>query len=218
MWALQSARLDGAVVVDLPGRADGPPATDLDALADACARVVARVEGPRVLVGHSLGGAVSLEVARRHPDLVAGVIAIASAARLPVPDDAMSRAQTAFSAEKNRLIAGCFVDRTCPMAHEAAAALDACGPETLSADYAACRTVELRGRMGGLRIPVLVIVGSDDPFTPPWIAEELCRELPMGQMVVIPGAAHMPMAEFGRTVNHLIAAYLARLAITLQEA
>ena len=37
-------------------------------------------------------------------------------------------------------------------------------------------------------------------------------------MVVIPGARHMPMAEFDMTVTQLIAAYLARLELTLDDA
>jgi pimeloyl-ACP methyl ester carboxylesterase len=218
VWELQSARLAGAMALDLPGHPDGEAATDLDALAEACAAAIAVVDPPRVLVGHSLGGAIALEVARRDPGLVAGVVVVAGAARLPVPDVAVARAREDFAAERERLLAGSFADPAAPMARVARAALDSCGPETLAADYAACRTVQLRGRLGGIRVPVLVVVGSDDPFTPPWIAEELARELPMSRMVVIPGARHMPMAEFDMTVTQLIAAYLARLELTLQDA
>ena len=49
------------------------------------------------------------------------------------------------------------------------------------------------------------------------MSEELARELPLSQMVVIPGARHMPMAEFDGTVTTLVAAYLARLELTLDE-
>jgi pimeloyl-ACP methyl ester carboxylesterase len=66
-----------------------------------------------------------------------------------------------------------------------------------------------------VRAPVLLIAGSDDPFTPPWMSEELARELPLSAMVVVPGARHMPMAEFDMTVTQLIAAHLARLELTL---
>ena len=218
VWALQTARLPGAFVIDLPGRPDGEPATDLATLADACAAAIASVDPPRVIVGHSLGGAVALEVARREPDLVDGLVIVSSAACLGIPDATVARARDDFAAERERLVAGSFADPDTPMARHARAALDACGPLTLAADYAACRSVDLCGRLGALRVPVLLIVGADDPFTPPRFSEELARELPMSQMVVIPGARHMPMAEFDDTVNQLIAAYLARLELTLQDA
>jgi len=217
VWALQLARLEGAVALDLPGRPEGDPATDVGEIAKACAAAVAAIDGPRVLVGHSLGGAVALEIALRNPDLVDGLVLVASAARLPVPDATVARARDDFASERERLVAGSFADPSADMAAQARAALEACGPRTLAADYAACRTVELRGRLGGVRVPALVIVGSDDPFTPPWMSEELARELPMSRMALIAGARHMPMAEFDVTVAGLIAAYLARLELTARE-
>lgn len=218
VWALQSARLTGSVALDLPGHPRGEPATDLAALGAAVAGAVERVAGPRVLVGHSLGGAAALEVARSWPDLVDGLVIVASGARLAVPDSAIARVRDDFAAERERLVAGLVVDPAGPVAGAARAALDACGPGTLAADYAACRTVDLRGRLGGVRVPALVIAGADDPFTPPWLSEELARELPSARMVVIPGVRHLPMADAGMTVAQLVAAYLARLELTLMDA
>ncbi len=218
VWAAQSAVLAGAVAVDLPGHPDGTPLTRLDELGRTVARALATIPAPRALVGHSLGAAVALEIARTHPELVDGVVVVAGAARLGVPDATVERARDDFAAERERLVAGSFADPTAPMADVARAAIDSGGPATLLADYAACRSVDLRGGLAGVRVPVLVVVGSDDPFTPVHHAEALARELPMVRMVVIPGARHMPMAEFDVTVNHLIAAYLARLELTLAGA
>lgn len=218
IWAAQSAVLAGAVGIDLPGHPDGEPLTDLAALADRVARALAGVAGPRALVGHSLGAAVALAVARDHPGLADGLVVFASAARLPVPDAVIHRARHDFAAEADRLMAGFFADPSTTIAPIARAALEAGGPEALLADYAACRSVDLRGTLGTVRVPVLVVAGGDDPFTPVHHCEDLARELPMSRMVVIPGARHMPMAEFDVTANHLIAGYLARLELTLDDA
>ena len=134
-----------------------------------------------------------------------------------MPDATVARVPGDFPAERERLIAGFFADPTTPMARRARQALDAGGARTLVADYEACRSVALHGRLDAVGVPVLLVVGDDDPFTPLRMTEELARELPLSQMVVIPGARHMPMAEFDGTVTTLVAAYLARLELTLQE-
>ncbi|TMC74000.1 MAG: alpha/beta fold hydrolase [Chloroflexi bacterium] len=69
-------------VVDLPGFALPPALIAADAtvgkLADYVARVVTSLGIPRALVlGHSLGGGVAMNLALSHPDLVSGLVLIA---------------------------------------------------------------------------------------------------------------------------------------------
>ena len=218
VWEPVGARLAGSVALDLPGHPDGEPLRDVGAIGLAMAAALDQVPAPRVLVGHSLGGAAALEVARTRPELVDGLVVVASGARLPVPDHAMARVREDFGAERDRLLAGFAADPGGAGARAAREAIDACGPDVLLADYEACRTVELRGRLGGVRVPVLVVAGGDDPLTPPWLSEELARELPHAHMVVIPGARHLPMADVPATLSGLVAAYLARLELTLLDA
>ena len=215
VWETLGARLAGSVALELPGHPDGEALRDIGDIGRAMAEALDHVPPPRVLVGHSLGGAAALEVARTRPELVDGLVVVSSGARLPVPEHAMARIREDFGAERDRLLAGFATDPDGAGARAARDAIDACGPGVLEADYAACRTVDLRGRLGGVRVPVLVVAGGDDPLTPPWLSEELARELPQAHMVVIPGARHMPMADAPATLAGLVAAYLARLELTL---
>lgn len=84
--ALLGRRGRRAVAFDLPGfgTADGlgPDAIlpQLDAFAAACAGYVSGPAGPPVIaVGNSLGGCVSLRLAERHPERLAGVVAVSPA-------------------------------------------------------------------------------------------------------------------------------------------
>jgi pimeloyl-ACP methyl ester carboxylesterase len=212
VWTHQSECFAGGAFVDLPGHPRGVAVPDAAELAGALAGALDQAERPGVLVGHSLGGALALQVARMRPDLVEGVVAISSGARLPVPEWVMESLLGDFDAECRRLLEGFFTapERDGPSRAAVADALAECGPATLEADYRACRSVDLRGELDELRVPVLVIVGSDDPLTPPWLSEELARELPMAEMVVIDGVRHMAMVEAPATVNLLIGAFLAR--------
>ena len=218
MWEPLGTRLAGAVALELPGHPDGEALRDIGDLGRAMAAALAQVLPPRVLVGHSLGGAAALEVARTRPELVDGLVIVASGARLPVPDHAMARLREDFGAERERLLAGFVAVPAGSAARAAREAIDACGPAVLEADYEACRTVDLRGRLGDVRVPVLVVAGGDDPLTPPWLSEELARELSQAHMVVIPGARHLPMADVPATLSGLVAAWMARLELTLLDA
>jgi pimeloyl-ACP methyl ester carboxylesterase len=217
VWEPVAARLAGSIALELPGHPDGEPLRDITGIGRAMAAALERVDPPRALVGHSLGGAAALEVARTRPELVEGLVVVASGARLPVPEHAMARARDDFAGERDRLLAGFAGDPAAAGVRAARDAIDACGPDVLLADYAACRSVDLRGRLGGVRVPALVVAGGDDPLTPPWMSEELARELPQAHMVVIPGARHLPMADAPATLAGLVAAYLARLELTLMD-
>jgi pimeloyl-ACP methyl ester carboxylesterase len=171
-----------------------------------------------VVIGHSLGGAVALELARRHPELVDGLVLLATGARLPVPDRVMAGLRADFAAECERVVAASFVGGPSRAAERLREAMHAAGPATLEADYRACAAFDARGALGDVRAPALVIAAGEDRLTPPWLSEELARELPLAQMALVPGAGHAVMAEGAGAVNLLIAAYLARLELTLDDA
>jgi pimeloyl-ACP methyl ester carboxylesterase len=86
MLAQLARRGHRAVAVDLPGfgTADrlthDPILPQLDAFAAAAARYAAgRPRQPVIAIGNSLGGCVSLRLAERHPEWLAGVVGIAPA-------------------------------------------------------------------------------------------------------------------------------------------
>ncbi|TDP93884.1 alpha/beta fold hydrolase [Labedaea rhizosphaerae] len=94
-WTDLAALLSGhanGVAVDLPGTGESEPLPGyrftLDEFADTVARALrATGEGPVHLFGNSLGGAVSMVLAARHPDLVRTLTLISPAVpdRRPLP-------------------------------------------------------------------------------------------------------------------------------------
>jgi 3-oxoadipate enol-lactonase len=65
------------------------------------------------------------------------------------------------------------------------------------------------GMLATVAVPTLVVVGSDDEFTPVADAEYMHDRIPGSTLTVIDGAAHMPNlerpAEFGKAVAGLLA-------------
>jgi pimeloyl-ACP methyl ester carboxylesterase len=77
-WTLVAPRLlplGHVLVPDLPGHGGSSalpaPAETLDPFADRAAELL---DGPALLVGHSLGGVVALRLAQRHPQLARGIV------------------------------------------------------------------------------------------------------------------------------------------------
>ncbi|MGB0614078.1 MAG: alpha/beta fold hydrolase, partial [Miltoncostaeaceae bacterium] len=181
------------------------------AMADWVIAEMEGVPGPLVMVGHSLGGAVALRVALARPDLAAGLVLVSTGARLPVPDDAIERIDLDFEAECARMVEQSWLHHEPDLIRRGTNSVIAMGPESLRADYVSAREHDLRGRLGDLGAPALVVSGEEDPLVPTWLSEELADELPDSSLAVIAGTAHVPQLERPDTIDLLIAAFLARL-------
>lgn len=203
VWADQERRFEGAVALSRPGRREGSPLRGVAAGAEWLLREIADVPGPLVLVGHGLGAALCLEAALRAPDAVEGLVVLSAGARLPVPDgpEALAGLLHADADDEQR-------GRT-------ERAVAAAGAEVMAADLEAAAGVDLTGRLDEVRAPVLVLGGDRDELIPVALVEQLAEGLPQVLMAVLPGAGHLLQVERPGTVNLLIAAYLARLELSL---
>lgn len=201
----------------LPGHPDGSPLRGTRVMADWIISEIEDVDEPMVLVGHSLGGAVALEIALSHPDLVSGLVLASTGARLPVPDDAIARIDEDFGAECARMVEQSWLHHEPELIRRGTNSVISMGPEALMNDYLSARDHDVRGRLGSLDIPALVLSGESDRLVPPWLSEELADELPLASLVVIAECAHVPQLERADAVDLLIAAFLARLELSLPE-
>jgi 3-oxoadipate enol-lactonase len=55
--------------------------------------------------------------------------------------------------------------------------------------------INLTARLKEIPCPILVIVGADDPGTPPAMAKEIHENAPGSKLVVLPQAAHLANLE-----------------------
>ncbi len=82
------------------------------------------------------------------------------------------------------------------------------------AGYAGCchalPKINLTARLKDISCPILVIVGADDPGTPPAMAREIHENAPGSKLVVLPQAAHLANLEqpegFTRALREFLAA------------
>jgi pimeloyl-ACP methyl ester carboxylesterase len=213
-WREQEPRFEGCVVLALPGHPAGTAYQSVAAHAEWTAQAIAELPGRNVLVGHSMGGALALQMAVDHPELVSGVIIIASGPQLFVPDVALELARSDFAAECERVLRKGWWNPDDETIAEEAALIAEVGPDTLVADYTACRGFDITDRLGEVRVPTLVIAGERDGLTPPSLAERLVQGLRQAILVVVPETGHWVMKEHAAAVDLLIAGFLARLELT----
>ena len=178
----------------------------LDVL-DACGVATAHVGGV------SIGGMIAQAIAARAPARLASLILCDTALAIPPPEMWHTRAAT-VRAQGIAAIADATLARWASPAYLASPAgrglramLLRTSPYGYAAAAEALATADLSRTSAELRVPALVIVGEHDPSTPVAAAEAL-RDVVRGQLVVVPGALHLPQLERPDAVTAAIRSFL----------
>ena len=86
-------------------------------------------------------------------------------------------------------------------------------PEAFGRQARASRSHDLRGKLGGIGVPVHVIVAEHDLMVPPWKQTELAAQLPEGTRVtIIERGAHALNVERFEEFNAAVLDGIAALA------
>ena len=195
------------LAVELPGfgtSAENTRTASFDELAGTIAAVVAAagIEGAYTLVGTSFGGAAALHVALRDATPIAALVLIGPAAfhppgwSLPEPDELVralfkypERAQLPpppppeVTEKQLRLVLRLIgtIDETA-----------------------------LRARLTALRVPTLVLFGTEDGVIPPELGDVYRELIPNCSLVYVDDAAHEVAVDRPETVGALIADFARR--------
>ncbi|MGW1375319.1 alpha/beta fold hydrolase [Streptomyces sp. NPDC002446] len=212
------------VAPDYPGSGETPRATDpleLDALADAVvAEATAAGLETFTLIGYSLGTAVSVRAAARHPARVRGLVLTAGLARA-------DHYTTVWMELWLRLLARgdhTGFAQTGALAAFSPALLNALSPAELAtvldpdanpapigaADQAALvGTVDTTADLPGITVPTLVIATTLDALVPPSNSRYLADHIPGAEYAEL-ATGHLPMVESPKEWQGLIQDFLTR--------
>jgi 3-oxoadipate enol-lactonase len=162
-----------------------------------------------VPVGHSLGGFVALQLALDHPDAVAGLILISTAAcgdlRRPGahPEALAPLARTRGPVRdvvRDNLadaVAEGFPARHQALFEEFVAARLARPPRGrgVAGQRAAVAAFDARDRLREVRCPTVVVHGLADRLVPPAVGRALARGIDGARLVELEGVGHLPLLE-----------------------
>lgn len=219
-WPPEIRHLEGVPVyaLDLPGHGDSPGGGE-NTIAGYAQAVIAWMEAldlpPVCLTGHSMGGAIALQVALTAPKRVRALGLIGTGARLRVSPKILGDAATpqGFPSAVDTIIQWAFHPQS-------DAALKASARErmlqishtVLHGDFAACNAFDVRPSLEEIHAPALVVCGEADKMTPPKFAHFLDSNLPESRLVLIPRAGHMVMLERPQMVAATLRAFLEDVA------
>jgi 3-oxoadipate enol-lactonase len=187
------------------GRSDAPdgPYT-IDMLAEDALCLLDALEIERAhFCGVSKGGMVGQVLGAKHGDRLISLALCSTACHMPARELWEERIRTAMEQGMAALADG-VVERwfTEAFRREPSITVDRVRQmiiDTPPHGYAACcaaiRDMDLRELITGIRVPTLLIVGEDDPATPPERAREIQSRIPGAQLEVIPHAAHLVNIE-----------------------
>lgn len=221
-----------AAAWDMPGYGQSPmvePYT-FATLADACIRLLEHLlhgQGGRhaegaILLGHSIGGMVALEVVARRPDLVERLILCGTS---PAFGKADGDWQRAFIAQRTAPLdqglgmadmAASLVPRMAgPQADPAGVtAAIACMGRVSQAAYrralGALVTFDRRADLGSIRVPTLLLAGEHDGNAPSSVMKKMAQAIPGSAYLELEGIGHLQNLEAPDRFERAVLDFLGR--------
>lgn len=185
---------------------------------DVVALLDARGVGPAAVCGLSMGGAVAQVLAVEYPERVSALV-LEDTWAFATPGFATAL-QARIQAVRDRGL-GSYADTA--VLQVFSEAFRAANPQALEEyrarnaelDAEAFQSVirgligfDMRGRLGTLRVPTLVVIGSEDRLTPRFHADYLLRSIPGARLEVVAGAGHIPHVEQPAAFTTLLRKFL----------
>jgi len=207
------------IAIDIPGHGGSKclstPEPDLGDYTDALATGIEKLDEPALVVGHSMGAQICIDLAIRHPSLVSGVVPLNAIFQRSAEASVLVNARAA------EIKSGVKVDPTSPLDRWFGAApkgdinkaraqcelmLNSVDQRGYAAAY--CAFASSNGPqstdLDASHIPMLFITGSDEPNSTPEMSQQMAKLAPNGHVKIIEGARHMMPMTHAKQVNYAI--------------
>ena len=218
IWIKQYTKLQdefNIAVIDLPshGQSEGTGEQEVSLYVEWVRQFLDSLAVKKsVLIGHSLGAAISLLFATHYGELLSGIVAVGGGAKMPVnemilkglktdPDFVIALAAKFSVSKKNR-------ER---LSRTVIEGLSRANPDVLHGDLLACDRLDITGQISQIRIPTLILCGADDKMTPPALSQYLKDNIPGAQLSLIENAGHMVMLENAEAFNSILRTFVESL-------
>ena len=203
---------------DLPGFGSVPAGASEWSVDDYARFIVDQVEAEKaVYAGFSMGGYICLAIARLFPERLAGLILIDTRETADSEEARKGRHESIMKVQANGIES--VVESMLPKM------LTADAPQELKDHVreimmssspkgviAALRAMATRPDSSALlpkiAVPALIVVGEEDPITPPSDSERMAKAIPNATLVKLPNAAHLSNVQQHAAFNAAVTRFL----------
>lgn len=190
---------------------------DLEQVSAALARLIESLGGePVVLIGHSMGGFIAQETYVRYPILV-------KAMALCFTSPAFAGGSSDFTKQFLAARIG-PLDQGRTMAEIAAKLIPTMGsnsklaeqimagvpPDTYRKAVTLLTTFDRRKELPGIKVPTLLVAGSEDKVAPPSVMEKMAGKIPGAEYVLMPDCGHLGPMDRPDAFNAILLGFLQR--------
>ena len=190
---------------------------DLERVCASLARLIQALGNePVVLVGHSMGGLIAQETYARHPQLVKAL--------------ALCFTSPAFAGDSSDFTKQFIASRVAPldqgqsMAEIATQLIPTMGsnsklaeqimagvpPETYRKAVHLLTTFDRRKELADIKVPTLLVAGSDDQTAPPAMMARMGQKIPGAEYVLLEGCGHLGPMDQPDKFNAALLSFLKR--------
>jgi pimeloyl-ACP methyl ester carboxylesterase len=205
------------IALDLPGHGRSAGVEGLSTIQDYADFIAAFLDALKikaaVILGHSMGGAIAMDLALRHPARVEALILSCTAAKFNLGPNVvealravtMGRAPQAFNTDH---YSPKTVKENFDVVREGWMEQIKTDPRVRYTDIVASSKVDLRDAIAKIDKPALVIAGADDQGTTPADAEFIAGKIRNARCRIIADAGHyIPRerpAEYNATIEQFV--------------
>jgi pimeloyl-ACP methyl ester carboxylesterase len=204
-----------AAAINLPGHPAGEiTCRSVKEYAESVHRFISEEGMARpVVCGHSMGGAIALDLALNHPEEIGGLVLVGTGAKLGVlPEILEGLSDQPLKVIEKTITPMSFYDVNLDVAREARAALSLTNPSVFLNDYRACTGFDVMERLHQISARTLIICGENDRMTPPKWSHYLNANIPSSTLFFIRESGHMVPLEKPELCGKLIQDFLTELS------
>jgi pimeloyl-ACP methyl ester carboxylesterase len=194
----------------------------MDLLADDCIALLdaLKITRPAVVCGLSMGGYVTLSLARRHANRLAGLILTDTRAGGDSPEAQAGRQRSVdivrargvgeiVEAMLPRLLAPRAYTENPALVQKVRAIMESSSVEGLAGVLLGMKDrPDSNPLLPDLRLPALIIHGTEDQLIPISEAQAMQAAIPGARLAAIPGAGHLPNLEQPELFNQAVRGFI----------
>jgi pimeloyl-ACP methyl ester carboxylesterase len=199
----------GIIVVSLPGHGNSSDLelVSIEAYTKSLHALLITLNLKKgILIGHSMGGAIALQMILQYTDLaIENLVLIGSGAKLGVAPIFFDNLEEDFKNALKMMEPYAYhekTDRELKLQNGIVALKN--GANIFIKDFRACDRFDVRSRLNEVTIPTLILCGKDDKLTPVGHSNFLHENISNSNISIIPESSHFVFQEKSVEVNQLI--------------